>query len=96
MGEAGDAGPRRGHLPIRQTKTNAGAGQGVPQRTGLRRPCPDLQLTGSSACVLRAPAAVPAFEAAPGDGNPVNKGPPRPAAGFFYLDEDVLPPGSTL
>jgi hypothetical protein len=72
---------RRGTIPRQPSSKKDGSGQSDPQRTGLRRLCPDLPVIDERARTIRAPAALPAPGATPGNGDPVNKGPPRFAAG---------------
>jgi hypothetical protein len=73
---------RRGAIPRQPSSEKDGAGQSDPQRTGLRRLCPDLPSIDERALTIRTPAALPAPGATPGNGDPVNKGPPHPAAGL--------------
>src|SRR3954447_18177077 len=79
--------PRRGTTPGQPRIEKDGSGQNDPQRTGLRRLCPDLPIIDESARAIRAPAALLAPGATPGNGDPVNKGPPRLAAGPFPSQE---------
>jgi hypothetical protein len=85
MGRAGEAAPALRPLPARQRSENIGTGQSGPQRTGLRDRHPDLFKNCRSVGDHRSPAALFSPGAAPGDGSPVNKGPPPRAAGLCLV-----------
>jgi hypothetical protein len=76
--------PRRGTIPEEQQECNDGSGRSHSQRTGLRSRRPDLTSPGESAPLARPPADTLGPETTPGKGNPVNKGPPRLAAGLSH------------